>query len=234
MRRKFGPDQGIVESHRVVVRRCFFLVVRGRGAVSAGHDAEQLRLPMGADRERKRFDPIIHRIGAHGIHANHAVGQIHGGPRRLKQNADIPDGRIDILHLRLRKPGKNGKANQYCQTKLQLARTFCWIQDFHCFFDPSKDDSACARPRLSARSAKPTAIVRLLLCGGETCGGKNTDGMIGFSPGRKAGKNLTDYRRKLEPVAGEPACNAHCGELRMMPDDEMLVGGHGVHARLRF
>ena len=62
---------------------------------------------MRTDRQRKRLDPIVQRIGAHGIDADHAVGQVHGGPSRLKKNADIADGGVDILHLRIRLSRRN-------------------------------------------------------------------------------------------------------------------------------
>ena len=56
---------------------------------------------MRADGEGKGFDLIVERICADGIDAHHAVGQEHGGARRLKQNADVADGGIDVLHLRV-------------------------------------------------------------------------------------------------------------------------------------
>ena len=55
---------------------------------------------MRADREGEGFDLIIERICADGIDAHHAVGQEHGGASWLKQNADVADGGIDVLHLR--------------------------------------------------------------------------------------------------------------------------------------
>ena len=56
---------------------------------------------MRTDGEGEGFDLIIECICADGIDAHHAVGQKHGGASWLKENADIADGGVDILHLRV-------------------------------------------------------------------------------------------------------------------------------------
>ena len=47
---------------------------------------------------------------------------------------------------------------------------------------------------------------------------------------RQVGEDFTDDRGELESVSGEAAGHGTGRDARMRPDDEVLVGGHGVKA----
>ena len=98
-RRELGLDQRVVKTGRVEIGRRLFLIV-GCGLARPRHDAEQLLHAMRVDGQRKPLDLIIQRVSPAWVHSHHAVRQVHGGPRRLQQNAHISNRRIDILNLR--------------------------------------------------------------------------------------------------------------------------------------
>ena len=82
----------------------------------------------------------------------------------------------------------------------------------------------------SSFSARWTPARRIDAALRESTQAKHSDRQVRPSVHRQVGHDLSNHRRKLEPVAGKPRGDRHVWKLRMHVQDEMTVGGQRIDA----